>query len=183
MPVDQLFTSAGKMRWKDYPFQGERPLSELAQFVVDIARPVGGWRVFHTATCAPYPMTVNGVKYPQWRRSRSPWEFVDRYERFMHRPERKDVSWFLAVEPNPDHSRFNSGFHGHALWTEGWGSVTWNGRQWWYERHGDNRFRLIDRLFVPEIYCSKYLVKDANHLCVWEVAGALYYATTGGKSV
>jgi hypothetical protein len=168
MPIDQLFTAAGKLTRDNWNVHLKQ-CPKLARFVLDLAAPVDGWKVFHTATCAPK------------NRCRSPWEFVDRYKRFMHQHDRRHISWFLAVEPNPDHSRLNPGFHGHALWTEGFGSVTWKATQWWYDRHGDNRFSKIERSFVAEIYCSKYLVKGEKHQCVWEVAGELWRASRGGE--
>lgn len=167
MPFDPLFLRSGKLTRDLWNYHFDKP-PELVSFVLKLAAPVGGWTVFHTATCAP--------KHRCW----SPWEFVARYKRFMHRPERNHISWFLAVEPNPDHSRLNPGYHGHALWTEGWGRTTWDACQWWYQRHGDNRFSEINRVFVAEVYCSKYLVKGENYQCVWETAGALWRAMKGG---
>jgi hypothetical protein len=173
MPLDHLFNAATELKRDNWNRKLEKA-PPLVDWLAEFAGDVGGWQIFHTATCAPR------------RRAPDPWDLAERYSRFMHQGDRRRISWFLAIEPNPDHSRLNPGYHGHALWADSealYGRITWDAKKWWDARHGHNQLTRINKRWVAVVYSSKYLLKDERCLCVWEAAGALWRATRPNKSM
>jgi hypothetical protein len=133
---------------------------EVSEWLVNLAGPIGGWKIFHTATFDP----------GSWDRSskaaRSAYVALDRYRTFMQERDRRKVTWVVGIEPNPDHHRLNPGWHCHAIWAatdEVWrtGSFArWAG-QW-----GNNKVDPVRVSDHVQRYVAKYCLKEG---ALWDL--------------
>lgn len=164
MPLDPLFTRSGKLTRENWALvKGGPSSSEAAQFVMSLS---GGmyWKLFHTATFRPSKCAV------------SPWEALERYCSFMHRPVFREITWVAAVEPNPDRTRLNPGFHVHAMWSaagELYGSFSWEAKKRWERWWGHNQLTKVKSELYTHQYVAKYCVKG-DCLLSWEIAGDVW---------
>ena len=95
------------------------------------------------------------------RRGFDPDDALDLYRKFMRR-QLPSVTWFAAVEPNPDHGAINPGFHIHSMWA-GCDDVHRNtAARKWVEENGVCRIGLIRSRADAEDYCTKHLVRRGS---------------------
>jgi hypothetical protein len=142
----------------------DRDREIIGAWLGSMALPIGGWKLFHTATFAP--------ETP----ARSEWIAMDRYRRYMHERDRRKITWVAAVEPNPDHHRLCPGFHVHAMWAE-LAAITYApGHERWDGQWGNNRFSSVQSAGNVADYLAKYCVKQ-NCMIDWEINGALWHLT------
>jgi hypothetical protein len=159
---------------------------EVSNWLVDIPKAVGGWKLFHTATFKPSAHRADGY----WKRqpdetdgcaARSEFIAMERYRKFMQEPTRRRFTWLAAVEPNPDHHRLNKGFHVHALWSA---YVDGEMMQFaphadrWREQWGNNKFQVAQDREAVASYVAKYAIKD-NCLLEWQCNGQLWHHMQG----
>ena len=133
---------------------------EVSKWLVDLSAPIGGWKIFHTATFDPGSFDRPG------KAARSPWVALDRYRTFMQECDRRKVTWVVGIEPNPDHHRLNPGFHCHAMWAmtdEVWRTSSFKR---WADQWGNNRVEPIKVLEHVQRYVAKYCLKDG---ALWDV--------------
>jgi len=136
--------------------------AEIDSWLLSMSAPVEGWQCFHTATFAPRCA------------ARSEWAAIDRYRRFMHERDRRKITWIAAVEPNPDWSRLNPGFHVHSMWAE-WDEIfRTDSFKRWANQWGNNKLEPVkDRDHVRR-YVAKYCIKQ-HCLIEWELNGELWH--------
>jgi hypothetical protein len=128
---------------------------EVSQWLVDLSAPIGGWKIFHTATFDPSRSAA-----------KTPWVALDRYRAFMQECDRRKVTWVVGVEPNPDHHRLNPGFHCHAMWAmtdEVWRTSSFKR---WANQWGNNRVEEIKVRDHVQRYVAKYCLKEG---ALWDL--------------
>lgn len=119
----------------------------ISSWLVSLAEPIGGWKIFHTATFAPD------------RPARSPWTALKRYQSFMEERDRRKVTWLVGIEPNPDHNHLNPGFHCHGLWAmtdEIWRTSSFKR---WANQWGNNSVDPVKQAHHVQNYVAKYCMK------------------------
>lgn len=153
--------------------------SELADWLLRMADPVGGWQCFHTASYSPRSSLGWAWRPEQKERDGNmppnEWAAMDRYRRFMHERARRKISWVAAIERNPDWSGVNKGWHVHGMWTAE--SDIWRrtSGERWLSQWGSNKLKKITG---GDYEVAEYLGKYAlNELCLveWEVNGGLWH--------
>jgi len=133
---------------------------EVSQWLVELSAPIGGWKIFHTATFDP-----GSFDRPS-KSARSPWVALERYRSFMQERDRRKVTWVVGIEPNPDHHRLNRGFHCHAMWAmtdEVWRTSSFKR---WADQWGNNRVEAVKVLDHVQRYVAKYCLKDG---ALWDL--------------
>jgi hypothetical protein len=133
---------------------------EISQWLVDLAAPIGGWKIFHTATFDPGSFDRHG------KPARSPWVALKRYRSFMQECDRRKVTWVVGVEPNPDHHWLNPGFHCHAMWAmtdEVWRTASFKR---WANQWGNNKVDPVRIAGHVQRYVAKYCLKAG---AVWDL--------------
>lgn len=126
---------------------------QIGSWLVDLCAPLGGWKVFHTATFDP-----GSFERPS-KSARSPEQALERYRRYMEERERRKVTWVCGIEPNPDYTHRNPGFHCHAMWAatdEIWRTSSFKR---WADQWGNNRVEPVRELFQVQRYVAKYCLK------------------------
>lgn len=121
---------------------------EVSEWLVSLAKPLGGWKIFHTATFSPD------------RAARSAETALRRYQNFMQERDRRKVTWLVGVEPNPDHNHLNPGFHCHGLWAatdEIWRTSSFKR---WANQWGNNNVDPVKVVAHVQSYVSKYCLKE-----------------------
>jgi len=126
---------------------------EIGDWIANLPSP-DLWKIFHTATFSP----VNPC--------RSPWQAVDRYRRFMQERDRRNVTWIAGIEPNPDHTHLNPGYHIHAMWAGAEGVWRTSSFARWAEQWGNNRLERIKQTEHVRRYVAKYCLKDG---ALWDI--------------
>jgi hypothetical protein len=139
---------------------------QITRWLFAMAAPVGGWKCFHTATFA-----AHGA-------ARSEWSAMERYRRFMHERDRRKITWFAAVEPNPDRNHLNPGFHVHAMWTADGDIWRTDSFKRWANQWGINSLEVVRDKSEVQRYVSKYCIKE-QCLTEWEVNGSLWHQVEG----
>jgi hypothetical protein len=133
---------------------------EVSDWLVNLSAPIGGWKIFHTATFDP------GSFDRPCKAARSPWVALERYRSYMQECDRRKVTWVVGIEPNPDHHRLNPGFHCHAMWAmtdEVWRTSSFKR---WADQWGNNRVEPVKVLAHVQRYVAKYCLKDG---ALWDV--------------
>lgn len=131
----------------------EKEALEIGDWLSNLPSP-NQWSCFHTATFSP--------ENP----SRSPWQAAERYRRFMQEKDRRKVTWVAGIEPNPDHSGLNPGFHVHAMWAACEGVWRTSSFARWSEQWGNNRLESIKNSEHVRRYVAKYCLKEG---ALWEL--------------
>ncbi len=127
---------------------------EIQDWLIRLALPVGGWKIFHTATfrpCSP---------------ARSPWSALNRYRHYMQERDRRKVTWVVGIERNPDHHALNPGYHCHAMWAatdEVWRTTSFKR---WAEQWGNNKVEAVRVKEHVQRYVSKYCLKESG---LWDL--------------
>ncbi len=139
----------------------------LGAWLLDFAKPVGGWQCFHTATFKP--------ENP----ARDEWSAIKRYRNFMQETERRRISWIAAAEPNPDHHRLNPGYHVHAVWADLGGEIQRTPSfKRWANQWGNNKVDAVRERGDVALYVAKYCVKRGC-MIEWQANGELWHAMQG----
>jgi hypothetical protein len=128
--------------------------SEVSDWLIRLAAPIGGWKIFHTATFAPNKCAV------------SSWAALRRYKAFMQERDRRKVTWVVGIEPNPDRSHLNPGFHCHAMWAatdEIWRTSSFAR---WADQWGNNKVDPVRVLCHVQRYVAKYCLKEG---ALWDL--------------
>ena len=112
------------------------------------------------------------VQMGDWVHSLAPWQVISHmtfsweasiesaqrcYEKFM-RTEMRGVSYFYALEQNPN----RDGFHVHALWCDCLNKSRREVWQSWFKRYGRARIEPINNRDDVADYCAKYVSKERS---------------------
>lgn len=140
---------------------------EIGEWLCDLAAPIGGWKIFHTATFDPGGWEYDGTPRPD-RSAKDPFVALDRYKRFMQERDRQKVTWVVGIEPNVDHHGINRGYHCHAIWAgtdEIWRTSSFKR---WANQYGNNKCDAVRTGGEGDVqrYVSKYCLKEN---ALWDV--------------
>lgn len=133
---------------------------EIADWLVRLVLPVGGWKVFHSATFDP-----GSFDRPS-KAARTPEVALSRYKAFMQERDRRKVTWVVGIERNPDYHALNKGFHCHAMWAatdEIWRTSSFKR---WANQWGNNKVEPVRVREDVQRYVSKYCLEDN---CLWDL--------------
>jgi hypothetical protein len=86
------------------------------------------------------------------------------------------VTWFAGVEPNPDWSKVNPGFHLHTTWAGLEEKLRLHAKKLWVEENGFCKIEPIRDLNAATHYCTKHLVKRGS-LYGWKINDASLWRT------
>jgi hypothetical protein len=184
MPFDSFYSSAvavpstGNGRRSLQPMDAQQ-MEQTVEWVNTIAEPIGGWRVAADCTfgSGDWPGRRRGSRRDRRdllvstrKRGFDPDDALRCFRMFMDRVL-PDVTWFAGVEPNPDHSRLNPGFHLHSMFA-GCEDIHRNtAARKWREENGLCKITPIRNLEASTAYCTKHLVKRGA-LYGWKVNSA-----------
>jgi hypothetical protein len=151
---------------------------ELANWILLMAGPFGGWKCFHTASWRPkshrdWSWRPESVEIPG-NMPANEFDAMDRYKRFMQERERRQISWCAAIERNPDWSGVNKGWHVHAMWTAE--ADIWRTKSFkrWANQWGNNKLEPVRQQRNVEAYVAKYVLDDLS-LVEFQVNGSLWH--------
>lgn len=180
MAFDDYFSSSTVVKpqfrkggsYMDFKSDGER--LEVATWIEEMARPVGGWQVSFDATfgAGEWRGRRRGKRRDRrdglavLRRQKRGYDGDDAlqcFRKFMSRVAPR-ITWIAAAEPNPNRSTLNPGFHIHAM------LAGLNLRadlcrkkmhDLWAEENGWSQVNLIRSAGACADYCTKHLVRRA----------------------
>jgi hypothetical protein len=173
MPFDPLFASSSTLPSQFGVPRQIMPMEaaervDVVKWVSALADSLGGWTLAADCTfgAGAWPGRRHGrrkdqrdglLAFRKLKRGFDQDDALDLCRRFMRRVA-PAVSWFAAVEPNPDFTRENPGFHLHLLLADR--------RQLWMNRFRVEWTKENGRCFISPIrsavacenYCTKHLV-------------------------
>jgi hypothetical protein len=174
MPFDPLFLGTAKLPKNFYAQPRQVMPMEAADrarvvfWVSSLADSLGGWTL--AADCTFGTGQWRGRRHGRRKDQRDALLVVRRLKRGFDQDDALDLcrrfmqrvapsaSWFAAVEPNPDYTRENPGFHLHMviadrgqLWMDGF-------RRQWLKENGYCWISPIRSRVARENYCTKHLV-------------------------
>lgn len=109
------------------------------------------------------------------RRGFDPDDALDLYRRWMQRVL-PHVTWFAGVEPNPDHSGLNPGFHLHTMWAECDDVHRMTAARKWVEDNGICKIALMRSRIDAENYCTKHLIRRGSIFSYRIASSGLWHA-------
>jgi hypothetical protein len=174
--LDPLFTAAGLLP-KNFRSKGkhrqlmameEPERYETVMWVSQLADSLGGWKVAGDWTFGTgnWQGRRHGRRkdlrdallvVEKRRRGFDPDDSLDLYRKFMHRVA-PSVSWFAAVERNPDHGFYNEGNHLHSMLAGADDIYRRSLHDAWVSENGWCKVNPIRSRVEAENYCTKHLV-------------------------
>jgi hypothetical protein len=159
-------------------------MEQTVEWVLGLAQPIGGWTLAADMTfgSGEWLGRRRGTRRDRRdllvstrKRGFDPDDALLCFRKFMDRTL-PHVTWFAAVEPNPDWSKINPGFHLHTTWAGLDEQVRLRAKKLWVEENGFCKIEPIRSLQAATQYCAKHLVKRGS-LYGWKINdGSLFRA-------
>ncbi len=154
----------------------ETERGKTIKWVQTVADPIGGWQVSADFTfgSGDWPGRRRGSRRDRRdllvctrKRGFDPDDAMTCFRMFMDRVI-PHVTWFAAVEPNPDYSKLNPGFHLHSM-LAGCDDVRRKAvEKLWVEENGVCKVKPIGSHEAVAAYCTKHLVRRGA-IFAWKV--------------
>ncbi len=188
MPFDDFYSSsvvlsAPRGRRCQSPMK-DGEMEETVSWVLGLAQPIGGWTLAADMTfgSGEWQGRRRGTRRDRRdllvstrKRGFDPDDALLCFRKFMDRTL-PHVTWFAGVEPNPDWSKINPGFHLHSTWAGLDEKRRLQAKKLWVEENGFCKIEPIRNLQASTQYCTKHLIKRGS-LYGWKINdGSLWQA-------